>query len=627
MSDIAAMCANPDGNRRPNLLPEFSYQTNTANSADCKCGTAISNNVNGMYCIKLYTGLMGYQYLPPSYLVSDIAKCANTDGTAANSVNCQCGTAISNANNGRYCIELEDLVSDVATCLNTDGTAENQDDCICWSKILDPYDQYRITKSNADNRYCWTSKYDYALVSNSQSDIKGCTDSSSSNFNFDANDFDLDACHYCDVSNAPLLSSQYCEKIGNEYYKKDLTLCGVNTKQKLGTATVSKDRVCEACPSGQYQLSDKYTGTSCTVTVDVTGCMNSTALNYYDTCKELPSMALWTWNMNYEAEKIRWKCQDANVHDETTCVYACACKDDPDCQDYTTQEKQFLKGTGGYIYKNTICYGCKELDEANNYDEYADEDDGTCEVTNYRCIDSHANNYDEDSTAEPLLVDPDGDYSKCTYDICPAGMYQDSGGCKKCADGTVSAKGSTECAVECPAGTERLDIDYHNNAAMYNRNSHMMNIGWTIYHVPSRYERACLSCADGKVSAVNADGPSINAFSLNHDVYKGLVPEINTTSDEITCSLDDCPSSTYKHGTQCLAECPEGTSVNGDGTVCTSCSEEEQNWLSGGCDCRGDNAKSPEWCTEQKGIWVDKGCNSQCSSNEYHTFEMNIAIN
>ena len=324
------------------------------------------------------------------------------------------------------------------------------------------------------------------------------------------------------------------------------------------------------CPTGQKQNYGISATTNRACAAVVTGCMNSTALNYYDTCKELNAVYLDEWDDHHLHNRIRWQCQDANVHNETTCVYACACKDDTDCQDYTVEEKKFLKGdmTG----QNRGCKGCKELDEANNYDEYADEDDGTCEVTNYRCIDSHANNYDEDSTAEPLLVDPDpdGDYSKCTYDICPAGMYQDSGGCKKCADGTVSAKGSTECAVECPAGTERLDIDYHNNAAMYNRNSHTMNIGWTIYHVPSRYERACLSCADGKVSAVNADGPSINAFSLNHDVYKGLHSKINTTSDEITCSLDDCPSSTYKHGTQCLAECPEGTSVNGEGTVCVA---------------------------------------------------------
>jgi len=640
----------------------------TANNVDCACGTAVSNSVNGRFCKKSYN------------VVSDssIQECLNTDGSAPNeAATCTCGTALTDSVNV-FCDKAHNRVSASVYCLHTDGSALNEATCTCGNTLCtadsglicyegglgscrkEGLGAFGFGYTIEDNctqagSYPITALEMCATAANSRVSTleviggvligsmgpTGCyRNVNTMRYNDNPESTEI-ACQSVYSRFCLCIVAAACTEgafLNDDACMCDTALCTAATGLycDAGTGTCGAGNECPNidgltannvdCACGTA-VSNSVNGRFCDAGVvrnqkTVTGCRDATALNYYDTCKELNAVYLATWDDHHLHNRIRWKCQDANVHDETTCVYACACKDDPDCQDYTVWEKAFLKGdmTGG---QNRGCKGCKELNEANNYDEYADEDDGTCEMSNYRCIDSHANNYDEDEDKEPLLVDPDGDYSKCTYDICPAGMYQDSGGCKNCAYGTVSAKGSTECADECPAGTGEIHEKYIVNAIYWKKTRHDGN-------VPSRYGRACLSCADGKVSAKGSQGPVVDFPDFSPMPDAG-----NTTSDEITCSLDDCPdfpddfpykhgtqclaecpSSTYKHGTVCLAECPEGTSVNGDGTVCTSCLEEEQNWISGGCDCGGGNAKSPEWCTEQKRIWADKGCNSQCSSNE-----------
>ena len=639
----------------------------TENNVDCACGTAVSNSVNGRFCKKSYN------------VVSDssIQECLNTDGSAPNeAATCTCGTALTDSVNV-FCDKAHNRVSASVYCLHTDGSALNEATCTCGNTLCTADSGlicYEGGLGSCRKEGLGAFGFGYTIEDNCTqagsypiTTLEMCATAANSRVStleviggVLIGSMGPTGC-YRNVNTMRYNDNPESTEIACQSVYSSFCLCIVAAASCTDGALANDACMCDTA------LCTAATGLYCdagTCGAGVLGCTDATAFNHDasantddGTCVEVVLGCTDTTMYPYNAAantddgtcvEVVLGCTDTTMYpynaaantDDGTCVEAVT-----GCRDATA----FNYDASANVDDDSciaVVLGCTDT-TMYPYNAAANTDDGTCVEVVLGCRDATAFNYDASANVDDdsciAVVLGCTDTTMYPYN---AAANTDDGTCVEvvlgCTDTTMypyNAAANTDdgTCVEAVTGCrDATAFNYDASANVDDDSCIAVVLGCTDttmypYNAAANTDdgtcvEVVLGCTDTTMYPYNAaantdDGTCVEAVTGCRDATAfNYDASANVDDDSCIAVVLGCTDTTmYPYNAAANTDdgtcvCPEGTSVNGYGTVCTSCLEEEQNWLSGGCDCGG--GKSPEWCTEQKRIWVDKGCNSQCSSNE-----------
>jgi len=304
---------------------------------------------------------------------------------------------------------LDNHVGCLATsgALNYDSTAASDDGLQCvWATLGCTDSTYTDYNSEANAMQ--------ASGCTGQVKVNGCGSSLANNYDSNVNVHNASACTY---STYGCTDAAYtCYNSLADVDDGSCSSCGIegctNTESPcFNSAATADDGSCNnagcivirGCINSQatnYQSSANSDDGSCVVVI--AGCMDTTALNYDNTANQ-PDNAQCTYGVKGCTNSLATNYQSVAVADDGTCVVVVVGCMDTTALNYASSANQ---------PDNTQCsYGVRGCTNslASNYKAAANDDDGSCIIVKIGCMDSTALNYDNTATAP--------DNTQCTYGV------------------------------------------------------------------------------------------------------------------------------------------------------------------------------------------------------------------